>query len=138
MLPPPHRAPRILLRPLQSCRGLNKRNIRPVSVQQRFSDWLQKWSWAQGVTFGVGGLGTVAKSGPIHADQGMSTPNLSANSRDEVQLHAYPSLRIELVTSTLGSHCMGDNCSSLRGTSRSWDNPQGLSPQGWEHQRQSN
>lgn len=49
-------------------------------------------------TFGVVGLYicTVKKSGPIHMDQGMSAPNLSANSRDEVQLCAHPSFWMEL------------------------------------------
>ena len=87
MLRPLRGAPRILPGPQQSCRGLNKRKIRPVNVQQGFSDRLLQWA------FGVVGLDihTVAKSGPIHTDQGMSAPNLSANSRDEVQLHAHPS-----------------------------------------------
>lgn len=43
--------------------------------------------------FSVVGLGihTVEMSGPIHTDKGMSAPNLSANSSDEVQLRAHPS-----------------------------------------------
>lgn len=46
-LPPPQRAPRTFPWPHQSCRGLNKRKIRRVNVQQHFSDSLQLWNWAQ-------------------------------------------------------------------------------------------
>lgn len=93
MLPPPCRVPRMLPWPQQSFRCLNKRKIRPINVQQGFSDRLQQQTWPQDPSHWYGrprhSHCSKVRHNPHRA--GISAPNLSVNSRDEVQLHAHPS-----------------------------------------------